>query len=247
MERWIDRVEVGNAYVNRHITGAIVRRQPFGGWKRSVVGPGAKAGGPNYVIQLGTWSSTTPPRLGIEPRQPVRELLSRFAGLDEDDRTWLRAAAASDAYWWDREFGRTRDESGLTVEANQFRYLSRPDVVLRVADDASLRDVLRSLAAAVTAGVPIDVSATRDRPDLVAAGVPVTVESDVALVERMPRWSRIRLVGSPGSDLRRSANQAEIDVIEVPVVASGRHELRWYLREQSISRTLHRFGNLVGV
>ena len=43
---WLDHVEVGNAYVNRHITGAIVQRQPFGGWKDSAVGPGAKAGGP---------------------------------------------------------------------------------------------------------------------------------------------------------------------------------------------------------
>ena len=32
---WLDRVQVGNAYVNRHITGAIVQRQPFGGWKGS--------------------------------------------------------------------------------------------------------------------------------------------------------------------------------------------------------------------
>ena len=38
IERWLERVEVGNAYVNRHTTGAIVRRQPFGGWKRSSVG-----------------------------------------------------------------------------------------------------------------------------------------------------------------------------------------------------------------
>lgn len=29
---WLDRVEVGNAYVNRPTTGAIVQRQPFGGW-----------------------------------------------------------------------------------------------------------------------------------------------------------------------------------------------------------------------
>ncbi|MEM9466309.1 MAG: bifunctional proline dehydrogenase/L-glutamate gamma-semialdehyde dehydrogenase [Actinomycetota bacterium] len=55
IERWTGAVEVGNAYVNRPITGAIVQRQPFGGWKRSSVGPGAKAGGPNYVAQLGTW------------------------------------------------------------------------------------------------------------------------------------------------------------------------------------------------
>ncbi|MCW2548053.1 MAG: aldehyde dehydrogenase, partial [Mycobacterium sp.] len=46
VDRWVDRVEVGNAYVNRGITGAVVQRQPFGGWKGSVVGPGAKAGGP---------------------------------------------------------------------------------------------------------------------------------------------------------------------------------------------------------
>ncbi|HEU5308627.1 MAG TPA: bifunctional proline dehydrogenase/L-glutamate gamma-semialdehyde dehydrogenase, partial [Acidimicrobiia bacterium] len=50
--RWTERVEAGNLYVNRGITGAIVRRQPFGGWKHSAVGPTAKAGGPNYVATL---------------------------------------------------------------------------------------------------------------------------------------------------------------------------------------------------
>ena len=46
IDRWLDRVEAGNLYVNRPITGAIVGRQPFGGWKASSVGPGAKVGGP---------------------------------------------------------------------------------------------------------------------------------------------------------------------------------------------------------
>ena len=50
--RWRDRVAAGNAYINRAITGAIVQRQPFGGWKGSSFGPGAKAGGPNYVAQF---------------------------------------------------------------------------------------------------------------------------------------------------------------------------------------------------
>ena len=53
---WLERVQVGNAYVNRHITGAVVQRQPFGGWKRSSIGCGPKAGGPFYVEALGTWS-----------------------------------------------------------------------------------------------------------------------------------------------------------------------------------------------
>jgi RHH-type transcriptional regulator, proline utilization regulon repressor / proline dehydrogenase / delta 1-pyrroline-5-carboxylate dehydrogenase len=49
---WRERVATGNAYINRAITGAIVQRQPFGGWKGSSFGPGAKAGGPNYVAQF---------------------------------------------------------------------------------------------------------------------------------------------------------------------------------------------------
>jgi RHH-type proline utilization regulon transcriptional repressor/proline dehydrogenase/delta 1-pyrroline-5-carboxylate dehydrogenase len=44
------RSPVGNLYVNRHITGAMVGRQPFGGNRRS--GIGAKAGGPDYLLQF---------------------------------------------------------------------------------------------------------------------------------------------------------------------------------------------------
>ncbi len=41
---------VGNLYLNRKITGAVVGRQPFGGWKLS--GIGTKAGGPDYLLPL---------------------------------------------------------------------------------------------------------------------------------------------------------------------------------------------------
>jgi RHH-type proline utilization regulon transcriptional repressor/proline dehydrogenase/delta 1-pyrroline-5-carboxylate dehydrogenase len=44
------RAPVGNLYVNRHITGAMVARQPFGGNRRS--GVGSKAGGPDYLLQF---------------------------------------------------------------------------------------------------------------------------------------------------------------------------------------------------
>ena len=46
----VDRSPVGNLYVNRSITGAMVGRQPFGGNRRS--GIGAKAGGPDYLLQF---------------------------------------------------------------------------------------------------------------------------------------------------------------------------------------------------
>jgi RHH-type proline utilization regulon transcriptional repressor/proline dehydrogenase/delta 1-pyrroline-5-carboxylate dehydrogenase len=44
------RVPVGNLYVNRGITGAMVGRQPFGGNRLS--GTGTKAGGPDYLLHF---------------------------------------------------------------------------------------------------------------------------------------------------------------------------------------------------
>ena len=41
---------VGNLYINRPITGAMVGRQPFGGSRMS--GVGSKAGGPDYLLQF---------------------------------------------------------------------------------------------------------------------------------------------------------------------------------------------------
>jgi predicted delta-1-pyrroline-5-carboxylate dehydrogenase group 2 len=51
VERFCTQVPAGNVYVNRHITGAVVGRQPFGGNRRS--GVGWKAGGPDYLLQFG--------------------------------------------------------------------------------------------------------------------------------------------------------------------------------------------------
>ena len=50
VEYVVARSPVGNLYVNRGATGAMVGRQPFGGNRLS--GVGSKAGGPDYVLQF---------------------------------------------------------------------------------------------------------------------------------------------------------------------------------------------------
>jgi RHH-type transcriptional regulator, proline utilization regulon repressor / proline dehydrogenase / delta 1-pyrroline-5-carboxylate dehydrogenase len=50
VEKTVRAFEVGNLYLNRGITGALVGRQPFGGLKLS--GIGSKAGGPDYLLQF---------------------------------------------------------------------------------------------------------------------------------------------------------------------------------------------------
>jgi len=190
---WLDRVQAGNLYVNRGITGAIVQRQPFGGWKRSSVGTGAKAGGPNHLIGLGSWrdtggaGSTTLHLRGLDSR--ITALIEAAQpSLDYTAFEWLRRAALSDALAWDREFGRVRDVSRLGVERNLFRYRSVP-VAVRATGEAPLRALLRVAIAAIRGGGAFTLSSPIGLPAAVRrvlgeAGVTVFVESDEEWTQR---------------------------------------------------------------
>jgi RHH-type transcriptional regulator, proline utilization regulon repressor / proline dehydrogenase / delta 1-pyrroline-5-carboxylate dehydrogenase len=57
VEEVIDRLSVGNVYVNRNMIGAVVGVQPFGGHGLSGTGP--KAGGPHYLARFATEQTLT--------------------------------------------------------------------------------------------------------------------------------------------------------------------------------------------
>ncbi|HTB03583.1 MAG TPA: aldehyde dehydrogenase family protein, partial [Bradyrhizobium sp.] len=57
IEAVIDRLAVGNVYVNRNMIGAVVGVQPFGGFGLSGTGP--KAGGPHYLTRFATEQTIT--------------------------------------------------------------------------------------------------------------------------------------------------------------------------------------------
>jgi RHH-type proline utilization regulon transcriptional repressor/proline dehydrogenase/delta 1-pyrroline-5-carboxylate dehydrogenase len=250
---WLDRVQAGNLYVNRPITGAIVRRQPFGGWKRSSVGPGAKAGGPNTLLVLGDWHPVPAApegdlRLdGLEPR--VRALIEAFQpALDYGGFDAVRRGAYSDAAAWAVEFGTARDESQLGVERNVFRY--RPaEVTVRLAEDTQLAELVRVLAAGALARASVTISSAAPlRMGRVAStlGWAATVESDAAFAARAARElpERVRLVGGDPVVLAESlGGSPDVAVYGGPVTAAGRIELLPFLREQAVSITAHRFGN----
>lgn len=275
---WLDRVEAGNLYVNRGITGAIVQRQPFGGWKRSSVGAGAKAGGPNYLIGLGSWR----PSAGVQGSTTLhlRGLDSRIADVIEGAQPsldyvafeWLRRAALSDAIAWDREYGQVKDVSKLGVERNLFRYRPVPHTAVRATADAPWHWLLRVALAGVRSGSTLAISAPAGLPApvrrvLADQGVPVFVETDEQWLERMsasgptdsststdaasPRPTRARLVGETESVAalhralaERIDGDPDLAVYDGDVTTSGRLELLPFLREQSVTITAHRFGNL---
>ncbi|WP_243064948.1 bifunctional proline dehydrogenase/L-glutamate gamma-semialdehyde dehydrogenase [Humibacter sp. RRB41] len=264
IEYWMSTVQSGNLYVNRGITGAIVQRQPFGGWKRSSVGAGHKAGGPNYLFGLGSWigdagsSSSSLHLRGLDGR--VTGLIeSGQPSMSYEEFDLVRRSALSDAIAWATEFGVVRDAAGLGVERNLFRYRSTR-VSIRLSEGVGLSALLRVLAAATLARGRFDVSTPTRLPRplhqaLRELGVAEAIESDAAWMARVAtsgaavdaegeRSERIRLIGGDAGALARAlGDRLDVAVFSGAVTASGRVELLPFLREQSISITNHRFGS----
>jgi RHH-type proline utilization regulon transcriptional repressor/proline dehydrogenase/delta 1-pyrroline-5-carboxylate dehydrogenase len=253
--RWQDQIQVGNAYVNRSITGAVVRRQPFGGWKASNVGPGAKAGGPNYVLQLGTWRQVDLPTQQADPAPVVAAVLERCQPLSSDDHVqalW-QASARSYAWAWQQHYGREHDPSQILGEVNLFRYRPVRGILVRVEAASATVSLMQVVLAALICEAPLTVSLSPDRDawDWLADlhTVRVMVEDEASLIARLSAgdavYDRLRALGPLSTALRRALNAAGISVVDVPVLANGRLELRYYLREQALSQTVHRYGNLM--
>jgi RHH-type proline utilization regulon transcriptional repressor/proline dehydrogenase/delta 1-pyrroline-5-carboxylate dehydrogenase len=207
IDHWLARVEVGNAYVNRHITGAIVQRQPFGGWKASSVGPGSKPGGPHHLSSYGTWTTS---------------------GREES------GGAPSYERSWQARFRFGRDASGLASESNILRYVPLDRVVARVSSTRGREaDMLR--AAATTTGVPLEFSVLDEESD----------EALGARLARLPGATVLRLLAPAADCVLSSALASSVTVDRAPVTVLGDLELPHWLKEQAISRTMHRYGRLL--
>jgi RHH-type proline utilization regulon transcriptional repressor/proline dehydrogenase/delta 1-pyrroline-5-carboxylate dehydrogenase len=122
-------------------------------------------------------------------------------------------------------------------------------VIVRTTAGAALGQIV---LAAYAVGTPLTVSLVPDsRPWAwlaeLGSGVELVVEAEAGFVERLAHPAdaeRVRVWEPISTAARAAANGTGVTVIDAPVLANGRLELRWYLREQAVSRTLHRYGNV---
>lgn len=253
---WLESIQAGNLYVNRGITGAIVQRQPFGGWKKSAVGAGTKAGGPNYLLGLGEWASKPSTATAAPAHSGVRRIVEAVRGIvSEREYAALERATASDAAAWSEEFGTAKDVSGLSAERNIFRYRPLP-VTIRLAEGEPLAHLARTVAAGVLAGSAVTVSTAAELSAalgniLSGLGITVTVESDAAWLASARRLAgdgklsgaRIRLIGGDVTALAdATGGRPDVAFYPHPVTEAGRVEMLPFLHEQAVSITAHRFG-----
>ncbi len=267
---WRESTTAGNLYINRSTTGAIVLRQPFGGVGKSAYGPGAKAGGPHYVLSLCHVSDRHPDGPVPTPanRKSADTVTNSFrtsvlegqigdltkSDLSAFDNDWTGLQTAVD-----QEFTKQHDTFHLIGQDNLRRYRPVDSMVIRVAAGASPMEVIVSMATTVAVGAAVTVSydpnlaeeiqrAIESAADVVPSRVHAANETDDALSTRLRcgATTRVRVIGPATSAAawRKSAAQNFVSIIDDPVVRYGRIEGLRYLNEQSISHDYHRYGNL---
>ncbi len=252
--RFARDMRAGNLYINRGITGAIVRRQPFGGWKASAFGPGAKAGGPNYVLQLCEVVQKTVPQVVCPPAPHAVDVVTRARShLDARQRERLSVGACNYALAYATELGVDQDPSAVLGERNVFHYLACDPLLLRASADAEVTDVLLALVAAKTASAKLSLSVAPTHATQWSwlARIPglslhthEAAECAAAIATTLPE--RVRVIGSAEPEVEAAAQQHGASLIAHPVLMIGRVELLAYVREQSLTTRVHRFGNLAG-
>lgn len=248
---WIKHVEAGNCYINRGITGAIVQRQPFGGCKESSFGPGAKAGGPNYVMQLMHPEQIGLPSqiLPLEEYPSVIKELTKFVELSgctlAQQELW-HASVGSYLLFWEYYFSKKHDPSMVLGQDNFFYYVPQRTLFLRVQSSDSVLDVLRVMAGAMICGARLEISTECELKLYETPNIQVMVENDEEFVRRVEKDAirRMRFLSSIKQELQIALANAGCYTLLEPVIANGRVELLRYLQEVSLSVDYHRYGNL---
>ena len=257
---WKEKLLAGNLYINRMTTGAIVLRQPFGGMRKSAIGSGKKAGGLNYVSQfmqlsfVGTHKEETSSHSYIETLQSLLKDSGTSAAILND----TIETASNFAFWLQKEFLQEHDYCNIRGESNVIRYLPVNDVLLRCEEADSLYEILSSITAAKMSGASLRLSIPtqpkneallylKDNRMILLNETDLFVQEDeAALIEAMRTADRIRFL-KPANVSKSIYNALEDEAVYIssePFVGHGRIEMMHYFREQSISNSYHRYGNL---
>ncbi len=252
---WIENIEAGNCYINRSVTGAIVRRQPFGGTKASSFGAGIKAGGPNYVMQF-----ALPHQVGLpQEKAPLSKEVNKLTSIiqqyplsTEELGVWYASIACY--AFFGKEFAETRDPSKIIGQDNILCYRPHKNICFRIQDTDKPLDILRVLAAAFSCLCPMEISFAKahlhnqiiDRLKTLFPELPLVEESDDAFNQKVKRgqFQKVRLISKPSDPLKYAASDSATFLNYAPVLSQGRFELLHYLREISFSMDYHRYGNL---
>jgi len=253
-EKWLKTIVAGNCYINRTITGAIVERQPFGGCKASSFGKGFKAGGPNYLTQF----MHAKQRLHLMQKEALSAKVEEFIQavdllelLEQSNKLLFLDTCSNYAFYWKHYFLKAHDPSLIRGQDNLQCYVRHEKVTLLVNPEDSEFDLLLEIAAGLTCQTPLEIILPLTFFEkLKKITLPAFININSMSLEEMIKTiqggqvKRLRLISVPCQEIWEAFACSPCPVNRGPVLTNGRLELLNFLREVSVSRDYHRYGNL---
>ena len=180
-------------------------------------------------------------------------------GLWSEVLVRLRDAAHEFTTWAKAEYATQHDAVLVVGQDNLHRYRPVDHLRLRLTADCCIEDILVAVFAAVAVGcrpvISIDPNCAAELVGVLeamtndwAGRIELVEEDERSLANEIRRGfvDRVRVPAGyrADTDVLAACREAFVPVIDQPIVASGRIEPLWYLREQSLSVDYHRYGNL---
>ncbi len=262
---WRENIKAGNLYINRGTTGAIVLRQPFGGMGKSAIGAGRKAGHYNYVTQFMDFVETKNPETKKQYSHKLVDSLNYWIKNSEkethkdfeNDFGKLESALQSYLHNLENEFAKEHDYFKLRGEDNIFNYIPLKKVAIRVCENDSLFDVFSRILAAKISGVNIHLSIDSTLENSVVAFIyenenilessdTIKRENEKEFVKCFELVDRIiySKIGNVSDFIFEESSKLSKFIVREKPLMQGRLELLNYFKEQSISHSYHRYGNI---
>ena len=159
------------------------------------------------------------------------------------------------------EFKHEHDYAEIRGESNIIRYLPVKSVLLRVAENDDLSQILPSIMAIKMAGAKLHLSLPEifESAELIWLEVKAAIlmdqendgdvivrEDETALIKSMSHVERIRFLQpeNVSENIYEAVADQALYIASDPFISHGRIELMHYFIEQSISDSYHRYGNL---
>ena len=230
VEQIIDRIEVGNCYVNRNQIGAIVGSQPFGG--EGLSGTGPKAGGPLYLTRFRKVGKTDDYPAPVGNAIELKDLTAALSALDArnwaarpdrvqtlrttlSDRTGVVRKALSETAAFDMA---PQTLPGPTGESNRLSTYPRGNVLcLGPTPEIALAQAVQALGAGCGAVIAVPGGAALAKP-LIEAGAPVRSLDGTVEANMLKKVEGIEVVAAAGSSDWTHAVRIALSQRDGPIV-----------------------------
>lgn len=256
---WKEHLNAGNLYVNRGTTGAIVLRQPFGGMGKSAIGAGRKVGFFNYITQFVNFKELSKPKVKKIYQNNVIQFIGSCHSSFTHNGEFEKLEMALQSYYenYENEFSVEKDYVKIRGEDNYFRYIPLNRVVIRVDSSDNLFDIcLRILASGISkVNFTVSINRNDEIKKFLQTAVPLFTtadnmieQDDISFIETLKLFDRViySYIKKVPQCVFEAASKSKTFILRHPPMMEGRLELLNYFKEQSISHSFHRYGNISG-